>query len=322
MTPLRSCGALAAAFLALVCGPAVSASDLGFVAHFADLDKHQFGSTESTVVAMPSGGVGGVGEGWLSIKTTFVGNLGAQTATVELTGDHVASGATGVTFWMRDTGNDDNLEIHVGVGKAGGTVYLSKVGINPPSDRWARYHVDFTNPNDWTRIKGNGNFQTALSTSDRLLFRHDLLPLTSSPNNKMGDFGLDRVALTPCDYEVDGIDAGGSNVLALDTLATTQIDTTHTWVGMSAPPLAQGFVLLSAVPADLALFGGRLFVDPGLSLLLPVTSDALGVVSVPLPVPNDPALVGGTIYGQFVARDNAQVANWALSNQLSATLCD
>lgn len=308
--------------LLLLLTAASRASDLGALAHFSDLDKHGFGSSQSSVTNIPSGGVAGVGDGWLEIALNFPANLGAQTQHAEFIGPHVSSGATGVTFWLRDTGADDSLEIHVGVGQAGGTVYFSTQGFDPPGDRWQRYHVSFSDPSAWTRTKGTGSLLTALETADRLIFRHDTAPLTAMPNDKVGDFGVDRIAITPCDYEVDGMDAGGANVLRFDTWDPTHIDSVHTWVGQGAPPLATGFLLLSLVPADLALFGGRLLVDPGAMLLVPVSADGAGEVLLPLPIPDDPALVGGTLHQQLALQDPGQPAGWALSNRLSATFCD
>jgi hypothetical protein len=302
--------------------PPAAPSELGFVAHFSDLDEHGFGSSQSTVVNVPSGGVAGVGEGYLRVALDFPANLGAQTALPALTGSHVASGATGVAFWLRDIGNDDNLQIHVGVGESGGTVFLSNQGFNPPADRWQRYSVSFDNPSAWTRIKGNGSFADALATADRLLFRHDVPPLNSMPNDKVGDFGLDRISVTPCAYEVYGTDAGGSNVTVLDTAEPSTLDTTHTWVARGAVPSTTGFLLLSPVSADLAIFGGSLLVDPVLMLMVDVVADGTGGVVLPLAVPNDPALSGLPVFAQLALADPGQPKGWAFGNGLSAVLCE
>jgi hypothetical protein len=189
-----------ALLLLVVIAPEVAPSELGFVAHFSALDEHGFGSSQSTVVNVPSGGVAGVGE-------------------------------------------------------SGSTFFLSNQGFNPPADHWQRYSVSFENPSAWTRIKGNGTFAEALATADRLLFRHDVPPLTSMPNDTIGDFGLDRISVLPCAYEVYGTDAGGSNVTVLDTAEASTLDTTHTWVTRGAVPSTTGFLRLSPVSADLA--------DPG-----------------------------------------------------------
>ncbi|MFT7464047.1 MAG: hypothetical protein ACI9EF_002396 [Pseudohongiellaceae bacterium] len=307
---------------ALLLTPLAQASDPGFVAHFSNLDEHSFGSSQSSVTNVPTGGVAGVGAGYLSVALNFSANLGAQTATPELVGDHVAAGASGVTFWLRDTGADDALQIHVGVGMSTGTVFLSNQGFSPPTDRWQRYHVSFDDESAWTRIKGNGSLLTALQTSNRLLFRHDVPPLSSMPNDTIGDFGIDRIAITPCDYEVYGVDGLGSNVLSLDTLSATPVGTTHTWTASGAPSAATGFLVLSALAADLPIFGGSLLVDPTVMLMLPVVANGAGDVVLPLAVPPDPALVDLTVYAQIALRDVGQPAGWALSNGLSATLCE
>lgn len=307
--------------LAALC-PTTRASDLGFVAHFSGGDAFGFGSSQSTVTAVSDGGVAGVGDGYLSISLDFPANLGAHTGIPELVGPHATSGASGVVFWLRDTGADDNLQIHVGVGDSGGTFFLSTQGFSPPSDRWQRYEVSFDNPSAWTRIKGNGTFFEALQTADRLLFRHDVPPLVQGPNDIIGDFGVDRVAITPCAYEVYGVDEGGANVMVLDTTSDTLLGTTHDWLGVGAPAGATGFLLFSTGRADLPLFGGTLLVDPGLMLMVPVAANGAGEVVLPLAVPNDPSLVDVTVDAQLALRDLGQSVGWAFSNGLEATLCE
>lgn len=144
-----------------------------------------------------SGGVGGASDGWLEVTTVGfgAGNLGVRTSGTEFTGNLTADGVTGFSFWLKDVGQDDPLEIHVGVGGA----FLNFWQYTPaivPTDQWQEFSVDF-NPANWTRIIGSGTFADALTASDRLLFRHDLAPYSQQPDSIEADFGLDRVRVLP-----------------------------------------------------------------------------------------------------------------------------
>ena len=69
---------------------------------------------------------------------------------------------------------------------------------------------------------------------------------------------------------------------------------------------AIGAVLISILPADVPLGTLRLNVDPGTLLASqPLSLDAMGSGAVPLPLPNDPALVGFTLHSQGLVIDPA-----------------
>jgi hypothetical protein len=151
----------------------------------------------SAVIHVTSGGVGGVGDPYIEISNTTPAFLGAYSQAAEFTGNLTASGVTGFSFWLRDTGADDDLEIHVGVGLAFSNFWLSIDGFNPPDDGWQQFSVDFGDPSRWVQIIGPGTFQQALASTDRILFRHDVPPLVQFPNEAAGSFGLDRVTVEP-----------------------------------------------------------------------------------------------------------------------------
>ena len=86
----------------------------------------------STVTQVGSGGVGGAADPYITISNAAVANLGAFTQSADLVGNLATSGATRYSFWLRDTGADDALEIHVGIGTTA-NFWLSIPGFLPPT---------------------------------------------------------------------------------------------------------------------------------------------------------------------------------------------
>jgi len=171
----------------------------------------------STVTHVGSGGVGGAADPYISISNAVTTNLGSFSASANLVGDLPSDGVTGYSFWLRDTGADDALEIHVGVGAPGSNFWLSIPGFSPPSGSWQQFSVDLTNPSQWVRIIGSGTFQNALANSNRLLFRHDVPPLVQTPNPIAADFGLDRIQVLPAPVvtTVPAVSAAGRAALGV-----------------------------------------------------------------------------------------------------------
>ncbi len=187
----------AIATAALMIGiPAVASGQIpGFVEDFTTAD-HIFNVSGSQLTWEPSGGVGGPADGWLRVEQPFQFHLGVASDNPAVTGDLLAAGVTGFSFWLSDIGNDDPLEIHIAFGQALGNMWQYTVGWDPPSNGWQQYTVGFNEAN-WTRVRGSGTFLDALQSSERLLFRHDLAPYISNPDPIIGDFGLDRVEVLP-----------------------------------------------------------------------------------------------------------------------------
>ena len=172
----------------------------------------------STTTHVTSGGVGGAADPYLSISNAIASQLGTFSADGNLVGDLPADGVTGYSFWLRDTGANDNHQIHVAVGQAGVNVWLSIPGFTPPDGSWQQFSVDTTNASQWVRIIGTGTFAAARANSNRLLFRHDLAPFVMLPDTAAGDFGLDRIQVLP-PPNVPALSAAGLAALALGLVA-------------------------------------------------------------------------------------------------------
>jgi hypothetical protein len=198
--------------LAGLAAPAGAATP-GFVEDFA-AGTGGFGVGGSAVTHVTSGGAGGAGDPHISISNASPASLGSFSTASDLVGSLPADGVTGYSFWLRDTGADDDHEIHVGVGTAFANVWLSVPGFVPPDGSWQQFAVDLGNPSQWVQILGSGTFQDALAASDRLLFRHDVPPLTQFPNAVAGDFGLDRIQVLSAP-EVAAVSAWGRAALGL-----------------------------------------------------------------------------------------------------------
>lgn len=172
-----------------------SAAIVGYTDDFnGDIGEWGGGSSYELVT---TGGVGGVGDGYLRVYNEAEQQLSVRHSGAEFTGSLAADGVTGFSFWLSDLGTDDNLEIHIGIGSAFLNRWQYNVGFTPPTDGWAMFTVDFSDPSNWTRIFGTGTFEEALAFSDRLQFRHDNAPFEQFPDFAAGDFGLDRVTVLP-----------------------------------------------------------------------------------------------------------------------------
>jgi hypothetical protein len=217
--------ALVPILAAFVVTPSLAATP-GFVEDFAT-GTGGFGVLGSTVTHVTSGGVGGASDPHITISNSTSAFLGSFSTAPDLVGNLPADGVTGYSFWLRDTGADDDLEIHVGVGTAFSNFWLSIPGFVPPDGSWQQFTVDLTDPGQWVQIIGSGTFQAALAASDRLLFRHDVPPLTQFPEAVAADFGLDRIQVLPA--TVPTVSAPGRAVLglALVTLAGLAIHWRH-----------------------------------------------------------------------------------------------
>jgi hypothetical protein len=200
------------ASLALFAAPAFAATP-GFEEDFG-AGVGGFGGG-STVTHVGSGGVGGAADPYIAISNAASGFLGSNSTAADLVGDLPADGVTGYSFWLRDTGADHSLEIHVGVGASFSNFWLSVPGFSPPDGSWQQFSVDLTDSGQWVQIIGSGTFEDALAASDRLLFRHDVPPLVQSPNAIAADFGLDRIQVLPAPAAAPALSAPAQGVLAL-----------------------------------------------------------------------------------------------------------
>lgn len=144
------------------------------------------------------GGVDGAADSFLRVgNDTFAGQLGTRNAGPDYTGDLIADGVTGFSFWLKDVGTDDDVQIHVGVGSSFLNFWTYDIGFEPLEDQWTQFSVDITSSVGWTQILGSGTFDDAIASSDRLLFRHDLAPFSQNPDTIQGDFGIDNIRVVP-----------------------------------------------------------------------------------------------------------------------------
>jgi hypothetical protein len=151
----------------------------------------------AAIVHEPSGGVGGVSDGYITVSRTKADHLGVASSGPEFIGNLTADGVTGFSFWLNDVGADDDLEIHLGVGNSFGNFWLYTAGFSPPENDWGFFTVDFSDPSDWVLIRGSGTFADALTVTDRIVIRHDLSPFGWFPDSVAGDVGIDRVTVLP-----------------------------------------------------------------------------------------------------------------------------
>lgn len=174
-----------------------SAAEPGYVEDFLPGDGIA-GFFSSVPLSNPgTGGVGEAGDGFLLLELEDPSHFGTATSRSEFTGNLIADGVTGFSFWLNDVGEDQNFEIHVGVGTAHVNFWLNTVGLTPPENEWGYFEVDFSNPGEWTQIMGSGTFEDALASSNRLLFRHDTPPFEQHPSHIVGDLGIDRITVVP-----------------------------------------------------------------------------------------------------------------------------
>jgi len=174
----------------------ISAATVGFVKDFnAGFGGFSGGSQSYT---LETGGVGGTSDAYLQIANPqFPAPLGVRSFAAELNGNLPADGVTGFSFWLKDVGESDPLEIHVGIGVGSINFWMTSAGFVPNSSDWTHFSVDITDPSQWTQTIGTGSFADALAAADRLLFRHDLTPVDQRPDVIQGDVGLDRITVLP-----------------------------------------------------------------------------------------------------------------------------
>jgi len=177
-----------------VSGGAAQAVQPGFVENFTS-GLGGFGGGSQSYSNPGTGGVGGAGDGFLEIGNQFAGRLGGRSTASQYAGDYQADGVHAISFFLKDTGADDELGIYVGVGNRGN--FWVAGGFAPAEDVWTKYSVNLFNQAAWTQIIGSGSFDDALANADRILFRHDLPPIFQSPDSLAGDFGVDRIRLIP-----------------------------------------------------------------------------------------------------------------------------
>jgi hypothetical protein len=148
-----------------------------------------------------TGGVGGAGDGFLTLSSAGSGHLGAYSTGAEYAGDWQAASIIQVRLWLKDVNGRDALEIHLSLGSRA-NLWQYNPGFAPPDTGWAMFTVDLTTESNWTRIIGTDTFANALRQVDRVHLRHDLAPYDRFPDNVVGDVGIDRLQLVGSNVDV------------------------------------------------------------------------------------------------------------------------
>ncbi len=203
----------------MVCAGAFAATPclLATFALAGDLEGFDGGSASYTNPG--GGGVDGVVDGYLEIENFEAAFLGVRHTAPEWTGDFITAGIVRVTVWLNDVGADDNLELHLIVGRAFGNAWQHNQPLRPVPGEWRKFSVDISlDENDWTPVVGSGTLEDALRNGDRIAFRHDVAPYTPFPEAVAGAVGMDNVRLigSACDCPQDVNDDGMVNFTDLN----------------------------------------------------------------------------------------------------------
>ena len=172
----------------------------GFVEDWPGTGLHGWGGG-SNYSNPGTGGVGGVGDGFLILSNTLSGHLGTFSIGPEYAGDWQAAGIAQVRLWLKDVNGRDPLEIHFSLGSRP-NLWQYDPGFAPPDTGWAMFTVDLRDESNWTRVIGTDTFANALRQVNRVHLRHDLVPYAQSPDDIVGDVGIDRLQLVSSDVEV------------------------------------------------------------------------------------------------------------------------
>jgi hypothetical protein len=140
--------------------------------------------------------VGGAGDGYLLVSNTNPAQLATRNNSAAYTGDLIADGVTGFSFWLRDLGGEETLRLHLAVGNPG-NFWTTDMEFSPTADAWTRYEVDLTDPGAWVQQQGVGTFEEALRATDRIQFRNNPLAGDPLPLDGVADFAIDRITVIP-----------------------------------------------------------------------------------------------------------------------------
>lgn len=151
-----------------------------------------------------TGGVGGAGDGYLNIEqANFPFNFGSHNDGSNYAGNWTAAGINQVSFFLNDVNTDEDFSFHFLVTgyesnpDGGESSWLYNTGFQPPNGAWQQYVVDLTSDANWTRIRGNASLAEVLADVADAHFRHDVAPFILSPDQIVGDIGIDNITLVP-----------------------------------------------------------------------------------------------------------------------------
>lgn len=179
---------------ALVAGTAAAGPTVGFVEDFPDSGNVAGWDGGATEANPGTGGLGGVGDGYLEIaQTVFAGRLGARNGGLDYAGDWLAAGADRVRFSLNDVAADQVLEIHFGIGNMA-NFWQYDVAFIPPENAWTEFTVNLRDSLSFTHIidfTGLSTYSEALRGADRVLIRHDNAVYAQEPDILLGEVGVD-----------------------------------------------------------------------------------------------------------------------------------
>jgi hypothetical protein len=138
--------------------------------------------------------VDGAADGYLRVTRDTPLNFGTRSFGPNFSGDYLAAGITHIKFWLNDVDANQDFAIHLGIG-TGINFWLHRTGFQPPENSWAEFEVDLTDSDQFVQIRGSAAYDAALQEVDRILFRHDLDPITSTPEGIQGELGIDKIQL-------------------------------------------------------------------------------------------------------------------------------
>ena len=125
----------------------------------------------------------------------------------------------------------------------------------------------------------------------------------------------------PCSWAQYGLEASPANTLQLDGGGDSDVGGTFlaTTTGAAGPATA---TIISLGQASFPFLGGTALFDP-LKLINPILVEATagGSSTNTIPIPNDAALAGASVYFQSLTEDGGQPGGFALSNGLWLTIC-
>ena len=182
---------LAASLWLTVPRPAAAEPTPGFVEEFTVGTGGFFGGS---MVSNP--GTGGVdGDGYLRVSNQSTNNFGTRSGTTDYSGNYLAAGITQVRVWMNDVGGNQAFEMHFAIGNGSLNFWQYNPIFSPPENGWAEFVVDLLDSTQFTQTHGNRSFAAAIQSVSNILFRHDLAPYISTPDQIAGELGIDKIQL-------------------------------------------------------------------------------------------------------------------------------
>jgi hypothetical protein len=181
-------------FTVAFCSLAHANATPGFVEDWSGTTTHNW-SGGSTYGNPGTGGVDGVGDGYLLMSEPFSGRMGTFSTSAEYVGDWIGAGVTQVKFSLDDVNAPQNLEIHFSIGAGPTNFWQYNEGFVPLPNQWTEFVVDLTDASKFTQIIGSGTFTDALQHVDRIHLRNDKAPFQQLPDPITGDVGIDHLQL-------------------------------------------------------------------------------------------------------------------------------